>query len=138
MSNKREEAIKTIDNEVAAELCLYCSKNDLDGTCNDETPCAASLVTARTIREIYHSQGVVIKVDRELPKNRMGEGGGATLDVIISPSVCRSWCDQTQQDMLEAGYTAVEPLIEFDKRKAAIEPLPQMNLPKDWQGCLLR
>ena len=63
----REEIREGIDKEVAWELCLYCGKHDqdpnLDNRCNREEPCEASMVTAKTIRGIYHSKGVCIKVE---------------------------------------------------------------------------
>ncbi len=49
-----------------------------------------------------HSQGVVIKVDRELLKKK-------TIENHLS-----SWANwyEGQQDMLKAGYVAVAPLVE--------------------------
>ena len=47
-----------------------------------------------------HSQGVVIQIERELPEPRYPN---SEMDAYI-------W--EGQQDMLKAGYTAVEPLIE--------------------------
>ncbi len=45
------------------------------------------------------SQGVVIKVERELPKEYNGERG-------------REAYTNAQQDMIDAGYAPTEPLIE--------------------------
>ena len=104
--SKQTKIRDKIDKEVAIELCLYCKKNDQDpdNTCDDTIcPCEASLVTAKTIRGIYHEHGVVIKVERELPE----------LDGY-SPANKRYY-RFIQQDMLRAGYIAVEPLIGEEK-----------------------
>ena len=58
------------------------------------------------ILSYLHSQGVVIKVDRELPQITPAE-----YPVVPEAIVAQ----RTQQDMLEAGYVAVEPIIEEDK-----------------------
>ena len=50
-----------------------------------------------------HSEGVVIKADRELPE-----------DMWASPM--NSVEHDAQQDMLRAGYVAVEPLVRLDSR----------------------
>ena len=61
------------------------------------------------LREYLHSQGVVIKVDRELP------------DCDVDCNVYATECDKceyghayhrAQRELGEAGYVAVEPLIE--------------------------
>ncbi len=59
--------------------------------------CKASSGADSILRKL-HSQGVVIKVDRELPKvcNKLNP-------------IARA---DEQQDMLKAGYIAVEPLVE--------------------------
>ena len=60
----------------------------------------------RAIKDIFeylHSQGVVIKVDRELPIWELGS---------ISNEVEYAIYKAAQQDMLKAGYVAVEPLVE--------------------------
>lgn len=53
-----------------------------------------------------HSKGVVIKVDRELPENRYKK----LTDLGDAPW----WIgyENGQDDMVEAGYTAVESLIK--------------------------
>ncbi len=58
-----------------------------------------------------HSQGVVIKVERELPS-----GGEAviTLPRAKHLSYWRGY-DQSHLDMSRAGYVATEPLIEEGK-----------------------
>jgi len=77
------------------------------------------------------SQGVVVKVDRELPKNRYvapkeiraGEGVDTKVHNLMSYIEHRSeretamnWAyAYAQDDMGEAGYVAVEPLIEERK-----------------------
>ena len=48
------------------------------------------------------AQGVVLKAERELPRVR--QGFGVTLREIARQS-------EAQNDMLKAGYVAVEPLI---------------------------
>lgn len=58
---------------------------------------------AKRIVEYLHSQGVVRKVDRELPDrcdDRLQNNSDFEEGYIIS-----------QKDMLKAGYVAVEPLI---------------------------
>ena len=56
------------------------------------------------IVKVFHSQGVVIKVDRELPEpTNLYSGGDAE-------TVSRRAFDQ----LLEDGYTATEPLIKED------------------------
>jgi len=73
-----------------------------------------------TLINYLHSQGVVIKVDRELPVNKRT----CNMRVIGEPEITKQvqgeirremeiW-DDTQQDMLNAGYVAVESLIEED------------------------
>ncbi len=55
-----------------------------------------------------HSQGVVIKVDRELPDVNQHNSE------VVFPFNLEEICvyKQSQVDMLKAGYLAVEPLIE--------------------------
>ena len=71
---------------------------------------------ASDILSYLHSQGVVIKVDRELPE--IGIISGQYVSEIDKSD--RYWFERpqlaayrkSQQDMLGAGYAAVEPLIE--------------------------
>ena len=66
------------------------------------------------LAKYYDSQGVVIKVERELPENPIpipnlkGSVGLPQQLAAVSFQTYR----ESQQDMLEAGYTAVEPLLE--------------------------
>ena len=64
---------------------------------------------ASQILAYLHSQGVVIKVERELPPryfaNRKKMPWVSDYDVEKN----------TQEEMLKAGYVAVEPLIEESK-----------------------
>lgn len=61
-----------------------------------------------------HSQGVVIKVDRELPKSIYGDDLPAIEQLISyqTLSKMRDAEESAQRRMLDAGYVAVEPLIE--------------------------
>lgn len=63
---------------------------------------------ADKVIQFLHSQGVVLKVEGELPEMK---------DIILGAT----WEEQrnvsysqSQQDMLKAGYEATEPLIEED------------------------
>ena len=65
-----------------------------------------------------HSQGVVIKVDRELPENpnrarniSIDEHPEKTWDVAHSVGWRDGW-ESGRDDTIDAGYVAVEPLIE--------------------------
>ena len=61
----------------------------------------------RAIKDIIqylHSQGVVLKVERKLPKNDW-----------TNEDMKRAW-DIAQKFMLKAGYVAVEPLFEEEKQ----------------------
>lgn len=70
---------------------------------------APDWVLADILIEYLHSQGVVIKVESELPKQ----------DIYVSPAFGATveqeskmgGYDEAQQNMLKAGYVAVEPLI---------------------------
>uniref|UniRef100_A0A6M3LRP6 Uncharacterized protein n=1 Tax=viral metagenome TaxID=1070528 RepID=A0A6M3LRP6_9ZZZZ len=57
---------------------------------------------ASTLLDYLRSQGVVIKVDRELPETPRGDP---------YDDYCNGYI-QAQEDMLEAGYVATESLIE--------------------------
>lgn len=60
-----------------------------------------------------HSQGVVIKVDRELPENTTREVvPGDIKKSMLLRRVGDGYYDKAQQDMLKAGYVAVKPLVE--------------------------
>lgn len=67
---------------------------------------------AASILQDLHSQGCVLKVDRELPKNPFHE-----LELVDDVYIHRSRKIHraAQQYMLNAGYVAVEPLIEEKK-----------------------
>jgi len=60
-----------------------------------------------------HSQGVVIKVDRELPKTE-SEKCLPPFSVFYR-GILLEQEKKAQQDMLKASYVAVEPLIEGEK-----------------------
>jgi len=72
------------------------------------------LLTLKGLEELFtylHSQGVVIKVDRELPKYPYP----LVTQVTGGMEVVDTWqkiYDETQQGMLEVGYVAVEPIIK--------------------------
>ena len=62
---------------------------------------------ANSIFQDLHSQGCVLRVDRELPKFKL----------VLSASMGENSMVQlgyncNRQDMLKAGYVAVEPIIE--------------------------
>lgn len=59
------------------------------------------------VRE-FHSQGVGIKVERELPEIVFPMHIGSDSPIGL---VAREWHKRTQKDMLDAGYEVVEPLI---------------------------
>ena len=73
-------------------------------------------ITSRLVNYL-HSQGVVIKVDRELPLNKMT----CNMKIIGEPEATKQVQDEirremaiweeVQRDILQAGYVAVEPLI---------------------------
>ncbi len=54
-----------------------------------------------------HSQGVVIKVDRELPDKPLADDWA---EAIKAPR--NAFYELAQKDMLKAGYVAVEPLVK--------------------------
>ena len=60
------------------------------------------------------SQGVVIKVDRELPYSHYVDGifNSKKKSEIKQNTGLNNIYEKAQQDMLEAGYVAVEPLVE--------------------------
>ena len=55
------------------------------------------------ILNYLHSQGCVLKVDRELPN----------IATCEDYALCREFCHTIEQlNMLKAGYVAIEPLIK--------------------------
>ena len=60
---------------------------------------------AEGIINYLHSQGVVIKVDRELPDNEVWHKVEREFEAYCAG----------RNDMLKAGYVAVEPLIKEEK-----------------------
>ena len=67
------------------------------------------------IIQYLHSQGVVIKVEKELPKCEITEGQVESYRGTIEYGL--SWCGRSaylaaQNEMLKAGYVAVEPLVK--------------------------
>ena len=73
---------------------------------------------AKEIVKYLHSQGVVVKAVGELPKNRQVAG-----QYVAHPHFepTHGAIDEAQQDMLKAGYVAVEPLIQNKKGIYAIK-----------------
>ena len=87
--------------------------------------------TAYDIMRYLHSAGVVIKVDRELPQNPypssmfpmdVDEGGkiqrrllGDKLTTSVNGGFGRHVYNFCQEEMGDAGYVAVEPLIKGEK-----------------------
>jgi len=67
---------------------------------------------------VENEDGVVIKVDRELPRY---VGSDSMIDRLT-----KLIAEEVQQDMLDDGYVAVEPLWDYEKREPhsnIIEPL---------------
>ena len=65
------------------------------------TSTTASEFTSKAILEYLHSQGVVLKVDKELP-------------IVPLTAHCMGAYRRAQADMVDDGFTAVEPLIEAE------------------------
>lgn len=65
---------------------------------------ALALDTTQDIWEELHSQGVVVKIDKELPDRVYITDLDRDIELEIS--------GHTQMDMIRAGYVAVEPLIK--------------------------
>lgn len=63
----------------------------------------------KRIQEFEDSQGVVVKVDRELPENKWPLGYYHTFAHL---ELAHDAVLEAQQDMLKAGYVAVEPLVK--------------------------
>ena len=76
------------------------------------TSTTASEFTSKAILEYLHSQGVVLKVDKELPINPYRFN--VHLDAGIYDGLYREKYFEAQQGMVNAGFTAVEPLIEAE------------------------
>ena len=74
-------------------------------------------VLASDILSYLHSQGAVIKVGGELPQNPHELHKRGTYYYEIPDLTIFNVYNQAQQDMLNAGYVAVEPLIGGKKRK---------------------
>lgn len=70
-----------------------------------------------SVCEKLHDQGVVIKVDRELPKNPYFRSDEDPRDrTPYSYDIKgQNGYNKCQKDMLKAGYVAVEPLIKGEK-----------------------
>ncbi len=73
--------------------------NPCASTSTDWTPLHGGLTVGQDLVNYLHSQGVVIKVDRELPEP-------VGVEILVGAII-----HATQQDMLKAGYVAVEPLV---------------------------
>jgi len=109
--NKQEAIREVIDEEVALELCLYCQKHDQSGDpCLVEQPCKAALVTAKTIRQIYHSQGVVIKAKAGADLNKCAI---VAVESLVMEEPTQKGIDGKPYIVGASGVgSAVEPLIE--------------------------
>lgn len=90
----REEAIKITKDQLFRE-----------GIRDEQRLAVAAILIVDGIFSRQSESGVVIKVDREFPKKK-------TIENHLS-----SWANwyEGQQDMIEAGYVAVEPLMEKPK-----------------------
>lgn len=65
---------------------------------------------ADSILKYLHSQGVVLKVDKELPKN---PHGFTDRERRLHLYECCESCHKAEREsMLKAGYVAIEPLIK--------------------------
>lgn len=67
----------------------------------------AALEVAHNVMKYLNSRGVVIKVDRELPIVTIDP----TDDFLITFKQAHEIAKVYQQEMLKAGFTAVEPLV---------------------------
>ena len=107
----REEIIEKIDEDVALELCLYCQKHDQSGDpCLVEQPCTAALVTAETIRQIYHSQGAVLKAKAGADLNKCAI---VAVESLVMEEPTQKGIDGKPYIVGASGVgSAVEPLIE--------------------------
>jgi len=122
MASKQEEIREGIAKQLlqgTIDARYGCPQKDLEGNPSVQTGWASEpdkvrehyLQKADQILIYLHSQGVVIKVDRELPEHwgnkidwrnkKLNEAGKAYSKVYYV----------AQEDMLKAGYVAVEPLI---------------------------
>jgi len=112
-----------IMRDTALELCLFCQKHDqAEPYCTVEAPCAAALVTARTIMENMSREGIVVKVERELPKNpyptdykdlpKEFQEEATGEDVYL---MAGNGFEKGIRYMLKAGFVVTEPLIKEDK-----------------------
>ncbi len=70
----------------------------------------------RIIQEFENSQGVVLKVERELPKDELAEMVLRQSEVLGMEGAQHPYY-KAQLDMVRAGYVAVESLIEGQKNE---------------------
>ncbi len=90
-------------------------KSDCDDLEEPGSPCLLQLFLAKECLTYLHSQGVVIKVDRELPKNpvMVTDLFGLSKEEALSKNVANDCLVKlAQQDMLRAGCGFFEPLVE--------------------------
>lgn len=110
---KREEIREGMAYIVTTTLdCKLCQTECID---NQKLPCPEAYRIADEIMKKQDSQGLVIKVDRELPKilaecicethpelAELGEVGDGQYHAV----------EDYQERLIEAGYVATEPLID--------------------------
>ncbi len=104
--------------------CLISIGCGEEGCIHAETKALEAQETClESILSYLHSQGVVIKVERELPENphiitieKVSKSYNITLsrnalEVIMLHSLKNEGFEEALETMLRAGYVAVEPLI---------------------------
>ena len=74
------------------------------------------LEDSKQILSYLHSQGAVLKVERELPENPWVEDKMADYYTKLWRRHHYDGYNQAQQEVLKAGYKATEPLIEEMKK----------------------
>lgn len=105
MATKQER----IREGIAKKLALYACENDW----NKLSPFRKQIYLdqALVIMEYENSQNVVIKVERELPK-LLSLAGEASIE---EKSAFVLGVENLKEEMLKAGYVAVESLIKEEK-----------------------
>ena len=110
---KQETIRERIDNDIGNLLWryYYARRNRGEITPQEEYSHRQKYVCG--MKDLLARRGVVIKVDRELPdKWRMQWEGDLGVSGILMSDEGEEEYDRAIQDMLEAGYVAVGPLIE--------------------------
>ena len=118
--NQQEEIREGIARNLPqSKLCFRCGEVVCD-TADGNDICKVQFRIADKILEDEHSQGVVIKVDRDLPGNYQEHIDCAPSSAkreMETPSdlfIFYKGAIEAQQVMLGSDYVAVEPLIKGD------------------------